>query len=426
MRIFLAIIICFSPLRLFAANDDFQSGVSAFKQQDYPNALRYFQQAETEGIQSEQLTFNLGSTYYKLQQYSKAESYFRPLTKLSEWRDIALFNLGLISEKQKNDKLAQYYFLQVYQYSENQPLQQLASRKLNQISDVWIKKKALYSASLEFGNDDNAIAFPDELQSNASAVADNFLEFYLFSQQKIQLDGESESYLQGFVYNKSYQDLNSLDVSVIGASLFRQPSSRPHSQGFSIVSSRIDNDIAYHQIQLLLGQEISILEGLWQVEFEPSYYFGGDNYSQLDGWRHRVSGERSWQHDAFTIGLSINAEINRRKNLEVGDSRYSYSPFRYGIETTWNWYYSSKLNFSAALEFVNSRYTSKNKLEDLDGNVKNKQRRGMRWQINLGADYLIDQHWSAIAKIEYLNNDENFDLYSYRRNQISVGTTFNY
>lgn len=427
MRILATIILMgLYSLNGFSATNAFQAGVEAFKQEDFAGALRHFQTAEAEGNQSSQLKFNLGSTYYKLRRYRQAERYFRPLANNSKWRDVALFNLGLIAEKLQNDELAQHYFLLAYQSTSKASIQELANRKINQINISWSDKKTLFSTSLLYGNDDNAIAFPDDLQANSGAVSDNFLELYLFGQQDVKIDNSSESSVQGFVYKKAYQDLNSLDVAVIGASLFREPTSHQYNQGLSIISSSVDDDIAYHQLQFFIGRGVNILNNHWQVAYEPSYFIGGDDFNQLDGWRHRFSGVGEWRWDANALQLGLKGEINSREDLGVGDSRYSYSPTRLGIATTWGWYYSSKLNFSSTFDLTSSRYSGKNTLEDLDGEVKNKQRRGTKIQVNVEATYLIDKHWSATANFEHVNNKENFELYSYERNQISIGVTYNY
>jgi len=339
VRILVAIIIGLYSLSAFAATNAFQAGVTAFKQDDFAGALHHFQLAEAEGNQSPQLKFNLGSTYYKLQRYRQAERYFRPLANNPKWRDVTLVNLGLIAEKLQNDELAQHYFLLAYQSTNNPSIQQLARQKIDQINVSWSEKKTLFSASLFYGNDDNAIAFPDDLQSNSSAVKDNFLEVYLYGQQDVKIDSASESSVQGFVYKKTYQDLNSLDISVIGASLFREPTSHPYNQGLSIISSRVDNEIAYRQLQFFIGRSANILNSYWQLAYEPSYFIGGDNYGQLDGWRHRLSGVGDWRWDANALKLLLKGEINTREDLAVGNSRYSYSPMRLGIVATWSWYF---------------------------------------------------------------------------------------
>ena len=82
-----------------AADDEFDAGTRAFKQQDYRQALYHFTRAENAGMRDARLDYNFGVVFYRLEEYSESRRYFEKLQDHPTLGALAYYNLGLIAHK---------------------------------------------------------------------------------------------------------------------------------------------------------------------------------------------------------------------------------------------------------------------------------------------------------------------------------------
>ena len=403
-----------------AAANDFQAGVASFKQGDFSAALIYFEAAKSSGNTSPQLIYNLASVHFKLARYRQSERYFRELISSAEWRDLALYNIGLIAEKSGNTSLAQHYFLQVMTTAENAAIRNLAQEKLTGINAARQNKKIIAAISVSSGVDDNAIAFADELQASSSAVSDSFIDYYAFGQSLMASKADVDTHVQGFVYGKKYQNLESLNVSLLGISVLQNANNK-YSREVNLISSYIDGTSAYNQLQVMLSTRRSFYGKSWKLSYEPSYFDGGNNFNQLNGWQHRFSGSAQWRRNSAIFQLKITSEYNDRDDLTLGTSQYSYSPLRHSLSTSLRWNQSARLMYNTSATITRSDYSGENNLKDLDGNIKQKKRASNKLYFSFDAAYKFAPNWSLVAKFQHTTNNENFDIYTYTRNQYALG-----
>ena len=416
-----------SALSVQAQTNNFQSGVAAFRREDFSAALDYFLAAKKQGTNSPQLTYNLGSTYFKLAHYQQSEAQFHQLISAAKWRGLALYNLGLIAEKSNNTDLAKHYYIQALQSGNNATVEKLATTRLNRMIDADAEQKASFSISAFAGRDDNAIAFADELQASSSAVSDSFFDVYGTGELSLNSSNKADNSLQGFFYKRSYQEFDSLNTDVLGISFFQDMHNSSVDRGIYLMSSLVDGEIAYHELQFhISARPLLLFNGRWTTAYELNYFAGGSDYEQLDGWQHRASAARYWRRDASVFGLTLLGEVNQRDDLSLGDSKYSYSPTRIGIDLLWRWYASAQFTYSVRGVFAHSQYAGNNRFEDLDGVVKDEKRSGNKLRVSAELNYLLGRDWTVIGKLEHTNNDENFKYYSYDRNQVVVGVNYRF
>ncbi len=107
LKVFLiALTIFFSAELMASAEVDFEKGVTAFKSGDNESAVRYFESARNQGMDSVALRYNLASSYFKMERYDDAKAQFLLLLEVDAMFELASFNLGLIATRQKDPDAA--------------------------------------------------------------------------------------------------------------------------------------------------------------------------------------------------------------------------------------------------------------------------------------------------------------------------------
>jgi len=84
-----------------AGTQAFNRAVTAFQTGNFQEALADFLEARREGIDSSQLTYDLGVTYYRLARYSEARHEFSALVDIPSLAALAHYNLGLVALRQQ-------------------------------------------------------------------------------------------------------------------------------------------------------------------------------------------------------------------------------------------------------------------------------------------------------------------------------------
>ncbi len=414
-----------------ALSNDFMSGVSRFRLGDYRSALQYFLKAEKAGDKSGQLFFNIASTYVKLKQFKKASYYYSLLVDDSKWGDLAIYNLAIVAEKEGNTVKASEYYTLLSREAKIEKLRKIASSKLQKLP---APEPGYYAmASVAMGFDDNVLAFPDELQSSSSAVSDSYSDYFAYGSVDIgsRLFGEPE--LQGFLYRREYSDFESYNLLVGSLGLlwdhaFVDLSSLEgeFSTGLSVTSAYIDGDAAYNQLQLSFAWNRDFNGMLLDLAYLPSIFDGSREFVYLDGAEHVLSASVQWYALSARLQLQYDFEYNSREDLSSEDSRFSYSPLRHIYSGSARWPLSPEWSLTSELSYSDSRYSGKNLLIDTDGVSTVKQRQAQQLKLILKTNYVISSSLSLEAAYQFTNNNENFDIYTYQRNEVSLGVDYNF
>lgn len=103
MRSLIGIILLLSSLVSFA-NDDFNEGNAAYKDQRYEDAVEAYQKIVDDGFESPELYYNLGNAYFKLNDLAHAKLYLEKAHKLAPNDDDISYNLDSIANPALLDK----------------------------------------------------------------------------------------------------------------------------------------------------------------------------------------------------------------------------------------------------------------------------------------------------------------------------------
>lgn len=87
----------------FAQESIFNKANSAFQGGDYAAALEYYQQIESNNLESAELYFNMANSYFKLEQIGKAILYYEKAKKLNPLDEDILANFKLAKKQVLDD-----------------------------------------------------------------------------------------------------------------------------------------------------------------------------------------------------------------------------------------------------------------------------------------------------------------------------------
>jgi len=96
MKKFIFIFLIFFSLVLEAqnANELFSTANNLYKNGEYSKAIELYSDIESQGLESDELFFNLGNSYYKLNKVAPTIYYYEKALKINPSNEDALFNLN--------------------------------------------------------------------------------------------------------------------------------------------------------------------------------------------------------------------------------------------------------------------------------------------------------------------------------------------
>lgn len=416
-----------------SASEQYKAGMDAFRAGDYHQALQHFETARQQGQESPNLLYNLAVTHYKLRQYGEAKRYFTQLVEEHpEWSDLARYNLGLIALRQGNNREAEKRFRHVRRTSDNEKLIHLAGQGLRKLditpAPTKREKKWFTLLSLGGGYDDNAIAFPDRLQTSASQGEDYFIEALAYGQVYLSGNAGDGVRLHGFGYTKQYDDLDIVDLNTFSAGISHEFTYNDWDleYGAGAGYTEVDGDelTTQFQGQFKLGRTLG--RNHYLASYRPVYHDGGGRFLHLEGWQHRL--DLRWRHrvDDWRWTLRYRLEYNDRDDLTAGNTFLSYSPLRNGILVQGDWYAAPDWTLTAGAEYTNSHYHDENRMSDIDGLFKVQERDSDEIEAWVKVQYELARNWRVLAEYRYNKNSDNFLLYDYDRNEVKVAIEFTY
>lgn len=412
------------------AQSDFQQGTMAFRDEQYLQALEAFLQAEKKGDSSPTLTYNTGLTYYKLGRYEDAAETFQRLTQEAEWQDLARFHLGLVAEKQNNSAKATRLYRRVERDAQSEKLRKLTAGRLTILEG---KQKTATEPSLSgaerfsavfnvtTGLDDNAFSLQDDVQLQSSAGEDRFNEYFGWGQYYLAGTVSDGWRLHGFAYNRRYADFDSLDVSAysLGLSRHKQHQIWQSEFGVAAVTTALDGEDLTDQNRLVARFQRPLDSSWLTLAYTPSYHDGGANFAHLDGWQHTADARWRFPRGRMSFDVGYRLELNDRNDLAGGDDFFSYSPTRHSLSVGMDWRLLANWEVSANAEYRISDYDGTNRLTDSDGVFKEQVREADRTKLRLKSQWQISRNLRLAGQLELTDNDENFDTYSYDKNEMS-------
>jgi len=141
------------------AQDNFESGNTAFGTGDYSGALQNYNEALAHGKNTPRLFYNMGLSHYRLGQYSEAKSALLESATDSEMAALSYFVLGAVADKEGDSDAAAEWFGLSYDLASSDKLRRRAKNALNNYSTP--ETESLFELSAGIGYDSNAYRSPD-------------------------------------------------------------------------------------------------------------------------------------------------------------------------------------------------------------------------------------------------------------------------
>ena len=153
-----------------ASDNDFETGVAYFKQQQYQQALNSFSSAYQQGLKTPALFHNLAVCHFKLGNYTQAEEFFKLASQYPSQKMMAEYNLGLVAKKRGQTSLANKHFTLVKNTAKDPKLVTLARIQLGEVVVTEPEKRWSVYGILSYGHDDNITIVPDSLPSKKASA----------------------------------------------------------------------------------------------------------------------------------------------------------------------------------------------------------------------------------------------------------------
>ncbi|MGD8784224.1 MAG: tetratricopeptide repeat protein [Thioalkalispiraceae bacterium] len=377
----------------------FESGMKAFQQGRYQQAIAYFNQAKTRGYNQIVVEYNLGVSHYKLGQYQQAERAFRKALASKELKQLVEYNLGLVKLKQKQKREAVEWFKQAAADKSTPKVAALAEQMLARYQTRTRKKNFLDGGiHLAYGHDSNVT---QATTGSPSQQSDEILETYAYLNVLFKYADAGLHY-----YAQDFANINSNDFSQIGAKLgfpFRLDKWRI-TPSLGYMQNELDNEDYQSIYDLRLEMKRRIGKGDY-VRFR--YRFSdivSENslYDYLDGLRHQVRADYYTITELGRFRFRYEYEVNDRENTLTRN----YSPIRHSLRIQLKNSLTTRFRLKNELIVRNSVY------EAAQGFIREDDR--IQYRFNL---YHIPTPGLELGvRYHYTDNDSNLATEVFSRN----------
>lgn len=383
----------------------------AYAAGSYDDALRLFRQARAAGQAGPAIVYNIAVCEYRLRDYAAARASFAELDqRFPAMRPLAQYNLGLVALKLGNREEAADHFRSSYFLAgDDLKLRAMASTMLRRLVGESLPESAWLSfVSLRGGYDDNVI-LQDETGVASDLVAESpFVEVFgtLSGPYRGRDDGSAVRFDGGFLLLR-YADVEEFDQSYLyvgGVHEWRRGrwvaeltahagTTTLGGDGFDR-SLRIGSRLTY---RLDASRSVALRYRYEDVSALDTVFDG------IEGSRQRVDARYRWYDDGRRLHIGLTRESNDRADPGVSPDKTRLDvDYRYEPEVGWGYGIGGELRAS--------EYGGIDPPRDED-----------LLQLELSVTRYTAAGWQWFARYVRADNDSSDPLFSYERNQLSVG-----
>lgn len=411
-----------------STTDLFDRGVAAFRDHEYVEALRLFEQAQSEGLEGNKLYYNLGVIYYKLNRFADANHAFLNISGDPEMEALARYNLGLVALKQNKTKQAVEWFNKARDISKSDKVTRLCVEQLRRLgySVPHNGRKSPPGFGLirgSLGYDDNAILQADTLTTSAANKGDGYFEFLAYGNKQIAQIGNKVVQIEGSLFDIHYSDLGDYDVDDLftGAILENQLDSwtlnTELSQDVTFVGG---NGLDRSATLQIAGRRNLSEDDRLQLRYRLSRIDDLDAvYSYLAGWSHQAQVESTLYAGQQQIRLTYQFEYNNRADLQV-PLFTSYSPTRHTLKIRDTFPIIERLKAGVELRYRYSHYHDAS--EQPDGSFI--ARADKRYRAIAKLVYKVSKNTELTGEYTRTDNHSNIAIEQYKRNQYQINLSY--
>ena len=400
-----------SPAVMAETRTDFDEGIAAFEKGDHHSAINYFRKAESAGLDSSALHFNLGVCYYKTRQFAQAEKQFILTATDKRMAQLAHYNLGLTALRLGETAQAITWFRLSAAAEQDAKLTALAKYQLHKFDAAPQDTAAqlIAGATIGYGHDDNVTLIAVDAPSHQT---DNYLEALLYLNAPLT----NQVVFNGYAYLQDYRRINSADFNQFSANfgyesiwgewrLLPEAGLEKSNLGGNPYQSSLDLKFSARR---KLADDSHVLIRLRYSDINS------DNslYDYLQGSRLQARAEYRQPTGFGKLRLRYELETNHRQNSASGN----YSPTRHDIRLRLEQTAGMNWQFREELQYRQSHYG------EAAGVVRKDDRKFMAMQ----ATRKLTESLSLGLKYNHVKNDSTIATDTYSRNeyQLFMDVTF--
>lgn len=393
-----------------SGEENFERGANSFQSGDYLSAIKHFEAARLQGLNSVALYYNLASSYYKQGDYLQAKRYFKRVAKSEDMKALAEYNLGLIAQKQNDNATARRYLESVIAQEKDSKLAALARSQLTKtpLPDAPLR----LFLSINAGYDDNITAAPDD---SVSGLSDTFYDIYLSAD--MLLDGRRN---KGWLLNARYfrmdfddSDSNDSYQTVLGVTRADKLANWNTTIALNYSLNNYGGDDYQSAIKLdVRGRKALSSQGRIYLRYRIEDINSEQAaYNYLQGQRQRARLEYRNYARANNLQLYYELELNDRQQLVTSSYAYDYSPTRHTLRGRYTIISDRKWHYSGELSYRYSDFPASSSF-DRDDDL---------WRAAVSADYRVDKSLKFTSKLQLSDNTSTVNRYEYDKIIIRVG-----
>ncbi len=401
---------------------DFRYGVQAFQQGNLTLAKQLLESAQSKGIESLSLSYNLGVVYYRLAEYARSRQAFSKIlgTKQSS---LAHYNLGLVALAEDDATTARDHFKVVASNSGQPKLAKLAYAQLQKLGSTPLLPKQWQAfLSLATGYEDNLGLFPD---TAASTLEDGFLESIGAASGYAYQKGKNAIKWKAQFYTRDYFEEDDFNTQ-----LLRLGTAWHHDRGRNRISFGLEGDQLWladssreQRARLVAGWvtpacATTSLSARCQIKLEAEQIFADkERFEAYEGQHYRLDTRYRARYGNWSGEAQYRFDLNDRKNRDIGDEFFSVSPIMHTVGFKLSYAITRAFTLGTDASFRQSDYTLAHRLK----NEKTTKRSDQRLSYHLNARYQVDQTFAITTKLGRLSNESNIDRYQYDRETVTLG-----
>lgn len=395
------------------AREAFQQGVEAAREDDYRQAIEYFEAARRAGLDTGALHFNLGVARYRMGDLDDAEAAFRRAVDSGSMVAPAYYQLGRIARERGEPEQARGHFRRAARMANTEGLRQRARSALAAFDTSPAAPDYVY-LGIGGGHDSNIALTPSDA-SGASEESDQFLDAVLVGRWPVS----GRTYLRGSAYIQQFLDEDDFDLLALRGGVGRVGRLGGGWRWDAWLDGRHQRfgGDAFENAALAGGRLQRALNPAWSLELDYRFELarGASGFDFLDGVEHRFDvslderGRTGWD-------LSAGIGVSDRDDRATADDFFSFSYDETRLAADYTFRLDARHHLTLSGDW---------RRRDFEGQeVRNGQPLGTREDdlIGLGAavDRRLGPDWNAHASLRVEERDSTLQDFDYDREVVRV------
>jgi len=411
-----------------AAEERFRSGIEAFREQRYQDALEHFRHARDLGLDSAALHYNTGVSYYRLGRLDRAAEAFRRAARFTGSRALAYYNLGRIAQRRDDGPAARRWYRRSHELADTDELRTLSERRLAEVAPSPPPPPAsLAHLELSSGFDGNVLLANDTEVVRANE-ADPFAEAGAYVDRVLTGSRDAGLRAQGRVVARRHLELDDFDFTDATAGLrFAQPLGGWQAELGADASVVTFGGNRFETVgELIARAERSLPAGrLLSLRLSSAWIDGGSQFDFLDGTRRGLALRLHSPESSPRWTVDYELEINDRDDLTRNGNFFSFSPTHHLISVSGTWSLGRAYSVTAEAGYRLSRFADP---EQRAASGLEERRFDRRPELRVDLRRRFAEHWMIKLGVAHQRNDSDLREFDYDRTvvDLSVSRSFSF